>query len=179
MGLAIYAAFGALDDYLIPEALSTALAIRFALVCPMAAGLLAWSFSPTFLPRTQAAGAVLGVTAGAGIVVMIADSTGPGRDLYYAGLLLVLAFTYTFLRLRFVAATAASWIITGLYLATLPFGPSPAGAAAVSNVVFLLAFDVIGMSACWTPWSGRRGRSTCSGRSSRSRRPAWPTPSAT
>jgi hypothetical protein len=150
VGLAIYAAFGALDAYLIPEALAIALTLRFALVCPMAAGLLAWSLSPTFLRHMQAAGAVLGVVAGAGIVVMIAEATGPGRELYYAGLLLVLAFTYTFLRLRFVAAVTASWIITGAYLATLILDPAPAGAAAVSNVAFLLGFDVIGMSACYT-----------------------------
>lgn len=150
LAIAMYGAFGVLDLHVIPEALRLAWVVRFALVCPLAIGILAWSFRPSGPPRLQWAGAVYCFAAGSGIVAMIAGSSGPGRDLYYAGLLLVLAFTYTFLRLRFALASLASWGYTALYLGALALGPALPFATGISHVFFLVGANVIGMTACWT-----------------------------
>jgi len=150
LAIAMYGGFGVLDCYVIPEALRLAWVIRFAVVCPMAAAILAWSFRPSGPPRLQGAGAAYCLVAGAGIVAMIASASGPGRDLYYAGLLLVLAFTYTFLRLRFGLASLASWGFTALYLAAMASGPALPFATGISHVFFLVGANIIGMTACWT-----------------------------
>ena len=150
LAIAMYGGFGVLDLHVIPEALGLAWLVRFALVCPLAAGILAWSYRPSGPPRLQGAGAIFCLVAGAGIVAMIASASGPGRDLYYAGLLLVLAFTYTFLRLRFALASLASWGFTALYLAAVAAGPALPFATGISHLFFLVGANIIGMTACWT-----------------------------
>ncbi len=149
VGIALYAAFGALDPFVIPEAHRAAWIVRFLVVCPLALAGLGLSFTRGFASLLQPVGAVLGLVAGAGIVAMIASAGGPGAASYHAGLFLVLAFDYTLLRLRLPAAVAVSLSLSALYLAALPLGRGPGGATGASYVVFLLAFNVVGASACY------------------------------
>lgn len=149
VGVALYAAFGALDPFIIPEAQRVAWIVRFGVVCPLALAGLALSFTRRFPALLQPVGALLGLVAGAGIVVMIAAASGPGQASYHSGLFLVLVCTYTFLRLRLRAATAVSLGVSALYLLALPLGRGLAGAVEASYLVFLLAFNVLGASACY------------------------------
>ena len=148
-GIVVYVVFGLLDRVLVPEVAHQAWAIRYALVVPAGLALLAWSFSRAYLRWSQLAGAAIGALAGGGIVAMVALASGTGRDLYYAGLLQAMAFTYTFLRLRFVPATMASWLFSAAYLAVLASDARPDRAVAISNAVVVISFNAIGMAACY------------------------------
>jgi hypothetical protein len=150
VGIVLYAAFGALDPHIIPEAVGVAWIVRYAVVIPLAALLIGSSFLPGVARRLEWGNAFVTLLAGAGIVLMAARATGLGRELYYAGLLLVSTFTYTFLRLRFANATLVSWAMAAIYLASIPLAGGPTGAVLVNNLFFLVAFNVMGMSACYS-----------------------------
>jgi hypothetical protein len=145
LGVVLYAAFGALDPYVIPEVVTLAWLVRYGVVCPMLAVAVGLSSTPFFQRRLQPILAFLALVCGAGIIVMIAAAAGAGEP-YYAGLLLVSAFTYTAVRLRFALAAVVCWALASLYVATALGRADVGGATLVSNVGFLLGFNVIGMS---------------------------------
>jgi hypothetical protein len=149
VGVLLYAAFGALDPFIIPEARRTAWAIRFLVVCPLGLASIGLSFTRGFAALLQPVAAVVGIVAGAGIAIMIFAASGPGGASYHSGLFLVLAFDYTLLRLRLPAAVVVSLSVSAVFLAGLPLGLGPGGATGASDVVFLLAFNVVGAAACY------------------------------
>ena len=55
------------------------------------------------------------VLAGLGIVVMIIIAPPPVNYSYYAGLMLIFIFGYSFIRARFVWATVSGWFIVFCY----------------------------------------------------------------
>ena len=115
LGILLYAVFGALDAYLIPDAAQLAWAIRYLMILPFATGVLLLSYTRYFEPLAGTAVALISLIGGLGIVAMVAAASPPGNYLHYAGLLLVVTFNLTFLRPRFPVATASAWIHFGLY----------------------------------------------------------------
>ncbi len=150
LGLLLYAAFGALDPYVIPEAARFAWYVRYAAICPLLLLALVLSRAPWFARAAQPVLAGVGFLAGVGIIGMIIRSVPPGRHLYYAGLMLVCAYVHTFFRLRFLAAAASAWGMAALYeLAIRAWGSPVPAPVHLSSTVFLGAINVIGMSACY------------------------------
>lgn len=150
LAIALYAAFGVLDPYIIPEAKSLAWFVRYAVVCPVFSVVFLLSWSPLVQRHLQPILAGLGLLAGLGIIVMIVRAAAPGNYLYYAGIMLVCTYVCTFFRLRFVVAASTAWSVLLLYeLAVYVTGDVPAPVV-VSNSFFLLAVNVIGMSACYS-----------------------------
>lgn len=79
---ALYALFGILDHYILPETHGTMWLIRYAGVCPLLLLALALTYHPAF-PRI--AQIVLGTSsfiAGLGIIAMTAFAEEPGNRLY-------------------------------------------------------------------------------------------------
>ena len=90
------------------------------------------------------------LTAGVGIILMIVVAPYPGNNTYYAGLILVFIYGYTFLKLRFIWATCTGWIIVIAYefaASLLVETPVP---VFLNNNFFFLAGNVIGMFACYS-----------------------------
>ena len=112
---ALYALFGILDHYILPETHGIMWAIRYAGVCP----LLLLSFALTYhrsFPRI--AQLVLGTSsfiAGLGIIAMTAFAEEPGNRLYYAGLIMVVIYSASLIRLRCVNSTMICLALFGLY----------------------------------------------------------------
>ncbi len=150
LGIAMYAAFGVLDGYLIPDVAQTAWLIRYALVVPLASLVLALSYTRHFRAMMEATTALVMFVASLGIVAMVAIAEPPGNYLYYAGLLLVVTFMMTFLRPRFPIATALAWITFLLYEITAVWGGRVPTTILVSNTVFFAAFTVVAMLANYT-----------------------------
>lgn len=149
LGLALYAAFGALDPYLIPDTTRFAWTLRYAVVCPLfLVGYLASGLAG-FRRVAQPVVSGLSFVAGVGIVAMIARAAPPGSHLYYAGLMLVCTYVYTFFRLRLVWAAPSALGIVALYEFVAARDPQLPAAVLVSNTVFLAAIHVIGASACY------------------------------
>jgi signal transduction histidine kinase len=112
---ALYALFGILDAYIIPEARTTAWLLRYAFVCPTMLGIVLLTFTPLFARVAQFALFTAMFSAGLGIVVMTAVADTPGNGLYYAGLMVVVIYGSSLVRLRFVYAALSCLALVGLY----------------------------------------------------------------
>lgn len=144
----VYAAFGYLDAILMPEKSLTMWLIRFVIIFPVFLGTFLLSFLRVFERYMQPILAGNIILAGGGIVCMIVIAPTPINYYYYAGLLLVFMWGYTFVRLRFLWASLAGWVLVALYeIAALWISPTPYYVL-ISNNFFFITANVIGMMAC-------------------------------
>ena len=145
----LYAIFGILDYILIPsDYLSTVWIIRYAIVCPFALSIIAVSFTPKYSQSMQLSLASLMVIAGFGIIVMIVTAPPPANYSYYAGLILVFMFGYTFIRTRFLWATSAGWLIVAFYELSAWYANTPLPVF-INNNFFFISANIVGMLACY------------------------------
>jgi diguanylate cyclase (GGDEF)-like protein/PAS domain S-box-containing protein len=150
LGALMYSAFGILDAILMPEQKYTMWLIRFVIVCPVLFGTLLASFSKSFERCMQPLLAVSYILAGGGIICMIVIAPPPVNYSYYAGLILVFIWGYTFIRIRFLWASLAGWVQVLLYeIAAIWINPIPF-AVLLGNNFFFVSANVIGMLACYS-----------------------------
>lgn len=148
-GIFIYGFFGILDALLIPEMKSTLWTIRFAIICPFLLTVIAFSYFSAFKKFFQFTMAAAMMVSGSGIIYMIAILPAPVNQTYYAGLILVLIWGYTFTRVRFVWATSAGWILVALYqVVATQIIDSPLSVL-INNNFFFISANLVGMFACY------------------------------
>jgi class 3 adenylate cyclase len=148
LGLFEYAAFGLLDRYLFPELTMRLATVRFGIACPVLVAFILSTYWRGFARIMQPAIAAVGLVTGLGVVWMIAIN--PGSDAYYAGVLLVQLFLYTFFRLRFVWASLVCAIVLVGYDGVRLWVTPRSHVELASNTFFLLAGNLAGMFACWS-----------------------------
>jgi signal transduction histidine kinase/FixJ family two-component response regulator len=123
--------------------------IRFAIVCPFLLAVILFSYSHRFIKYFQLTVTVAMLIAGLAIIIMISIIPPPVNYFYYAGLILVLIWGYTFTRLRFIWVTIAGWIIVASYeVATIWIGNTPPSIL-VSNNFFFISANLVGMFSCY------------------------------
>lgn len=149
-GIFLYAAFGLLDAILLPDHKHLTWLVRYGIVCPLALAVIVFSFFDRFRQVMQPVLAVAIVVAGCGIIVMIAIAPPPVNYSYYAGLILVFFFGYTFLRLRFVWASLAGWILVVLYEIAATWLSLTPLTILINNNFFFISANLIGMLACYS-----------------------------
>lgn len=150
LAMVYYAAFGVLDALLVPEERHWLWLIRYAGFCPFAFAVYLFSFSRHFERYMQPAIGAVVLSAGVGIIGMILIAPSPGKYAYYAGLILVFMYGYTFFKLRFVYATMAGFtIVIGYEIAALWLSETPFPVL-VNNNFFFLGGNIIGMLACYS-----------------------------
>jgi len=150
LAMIYYAAFGILDALLVPEAKHWLWLIRYAGFCPFAFAVYLFSFSKQFERYMQPAIGAVVLSAGVGIIGMILIAPSPGHYAYYAGLILVFMYGYTFFKLRFVYATLAGFtIVIGYEIAAIGLSDTPFPLL-VNNNFFFLGGNIIGMLACYS-----------------------------
>lgn len=160
----IYGAFGVLDLYCLPKTRGVAVALRVGAVCPVLAGVAGVTFSPRLYRFIQPIMALAAVISGAAIVWIIGASRPdePGFTHYYVGLILVMMFVSSFIRLRFWAALVANVAILTTYefmaVTRQALLQSAAGRLSlVTNNFFLAGAFAIGASTCyWLEVAARR-----------------------
>ncbi len=141
----LYGAFGILDVYAIPEVRVVAWFIRYAVVCPFLLCVVLLTYSPRFARVAQLALALCMLVCGVGILVMIALAGSPGSALYYAGLIMVVIYGASLVRLRWITAAALSLLLVALYeLVALYVNPIPARLL-LSNNFFLCMSVAVGV----------------------------------
>ena len=148
LGAVFYAGFGILDAYLMPEEKYFAWFIRFVVVSPSLLAVAGLTYSRVFRPYSQPLMAAVIVLAGGGIIAMILVAPPPINHFYYAGVILVFMFGYTYLRAGFVWASLGGWVLVVLYeivAMVLTATPMP---VLVSNNFFFVSANIIGMIAC-------------------------------
>jgi two-component system cell cycle sensor histidine kinase PleC len=113
-GTGLYALFGILDTITGGKELWELLTIRFGIVMPTLLGVFIFTFFPAFLRHAQAALITATLTAGMSIIVMTAIMSEPFKDAYYAGLIMVVIYCGTLIRLKFIHSL---WISIFLFAA--------------------------------------------------------------
>jgi len=148
-GIMIYALFGILDEILLPNMKETLWFIRFAIVCPFLLLVIVFSYFSLFQKFFQFAVSLAMAVSGLAIISMISIIPSPVNYSYYAGLILVFIWGYTFTRVRFVWATAAGWIIVAVYEVVAIWISDTPHEVLVSNNFFFISANLAGMISCY------------------------------
>lgn len=145
----IYALFGILDAQVFPEVRAATWFVRYAVVCPVCIAGILYAFSSRFKNHVQTAMFLLILAGGAGIIAMMVLVHSPENYFHYAGLLLVIMYSYTFSKLSFHSATLACWTLVGLYeFAALRIMHVPLPVFLNDNFFYISA-NLIGMFSCY------------------------------
>jgi signal transduction histidine kinase/CheY-like chemotaxis protein len=157
MGGSMIAAFGLLDWFVLGAELGIVSLIRFGFIIPVAVFTVLWTFTDWFRSHSQLFLTLVTICAGLGLTAILVLVPLEVSALYFAGNMLVLIFTYTFLRLRFIYATTSGWLIVLVYpLAALVFNDVPFEML-LTNVFFTAASSLMGMFVAYDwEYSARR-----------------------
>ncbi len=110
-----------------------------------------FSFSKHFQQYMQLCIALAVLLAGLAIIAMILIAPAPGNYSYYAGLILVFIFGYTFFKLQVLWATIVGWMIVIFYeIAAIGLINTPVPIL-ISNNFFFLTGNLFGMFALGLP----------------------------
>ncbi|MDO8838326.1 MAG: ATP-binding protein [Parvibaculum sp.] len=115
MGAFVFSLFGILDSYIVPEVLYEAWLLRFGLVCPVLLGLVAFSYSGHISYKNSGWLSLAMVAPGITVVTLTAIADAPGAYLYYAGLIVVIAYSNCLWRLSYIYSTAVSLTTVAAY----------------------------------------------------------------
>jgi len=150
MGLILYCLFGLLDLYLLPDVKEKIWIIRYGVFMPVLICTYLFSFSRYSRKYLQRAIFITVLTAGFGILAMIVIAQSSGLFSYYTGLILILIYNYTFIRLRFVMATVAGWIVVAGYQVVAIWLCKAPLLVIINNNFFFLSANLLGMVACYS-----------------------------
>lgn len=149
IAVCFYSVFGILDALLIPENKADFWFIRFAIVNPALIVTFALSFTNSFSRYAHPLLAGVSILAGAGIIWMIVIAPPPVNYSYYAGIMLVFIWNYTFLRIPFLWALLAGWSLVALYeIVAIGINETPL-AILINNNFFFVSANIMGMIACY------------------------------
>lgn len=110
----LYAAFSVLDVISEDPALLTLLTIRIV-VCIVLATSCALTFHPSFLRESQRILLLAMISPGLGVVAMTTVMRAPFNNLYYAGLIMVVIYGSTLVRLRYSYAVVSALVMVTAY----------------------------------------------------------------
>ena len=146
LAIFFYGIFAFLDALIFPELKQLFWFIRFGVVTPVLVGVIFFSFSSTFKKYMQVILAGIMYLTGLGIIIMSVFAANIADDYsYYAGLILIFIFGYTFIRARFVYASVAGWSIVASYeIAAMAMSDTPFEIL-INNNYFFVSANVIGM----------------------------------
>ena len=149
LGLFLYSIFGILDAWLVPEAKHKLWFIRYVIFDPYVIFCYLFSYSRHFKKYWQVTIAFGVMVAGLAITAMILIAPYPASYTYYAGLLLVFIYGYTFVKLRFIWASIAGWLIVLAYeIAAIWLSPIPIPIL-IGNNFFFLSANILSMFTCY------------------------------
>lgn len=155
MGIVMYSVFGILDIFIAPLTKNLIWFIRFGIVVPYIVLSLGLTWTRFYRKIVEVDMSIMALLTGFGIIAMIVVSKDPNATrLYYAGLMLVLMWAYTFTRLRFRFATATCWLIVagyevaGIFLLKM-LTDQELLIVFINNNFFFIAANVIGMVVCY------------------------------
>lgn len=150
LSIVFFGIFGILDAWIVPEAKYRLWFIRYAIYCPFALVILLFSYSKLFEKYMQISIASVVCLAGLGIIAMIVLAPQSGSNTYYAGLILVFIFGYTFFKLDFIYATATGILIVIAYEIAAIWATETPVPILINNNFFFLTGNLFGMFACYS-----------------------------
>src|SRR5664279_5387808 len=145
LSMIFYGAFAFLDTVAVPELKGVFWFIRFGIVFPVLVGVFIFSYSRLFKKVMQFIISCIMFITGLGIIIMIIYAAKVQNYSYYAGLILIFIFGYTFIRARFIYAIIAGWSIVFLYeISAIWLSHTPI-TILVNNNYFFISANIIGM----------------------------------
>jgi signal transduction histidine kinase/CheY-like chemotaxis protein len=145
LAMIFYGAFAFLDATSVPQLKNVFWFIRFGLVFPVLITVFAFSFSLMFKKYMQFIISFIMFLTGFGIIIMIILAARASNYSYYAGLILIFIFGYTFIRARFIYASMAGWLIVIAYeISAIWISHTPIQIL-INNNYFFISANVIGM----------------------------------
>ncbi|WP_300674184.1 response regulator [Desulfoluna sp.] len=144
-----YILFGFLDVQQVPELLATFLMIRFAFFLPVVILVLCFSFTRVFVRVLQPLLVLVIMTGGGGIIMMLSLAPRPAGYAYFAGLLLVFIFGYSFGRIKFLWASLCGWSLVGLYTASALYLAETPVSVIINHNFFFITANLVGMASCY------------------------------
>jgi len=145
LSMIFYGAFAFLDTVAVPDLKEVFWFIRFGIVFPVLVTVFIFSYSRVFKKYMQFVISCIMFITGFGIIIMIIYAAKVQNYSYYAGLILIFIFGYTFIRARFIYALIAGWSIvfsyeiSAIWLSHTPF------TILVNNNYFFISANIIGM----------------------------------
>lgn len=149
MAFVIYSGFGVLDYYLAPQHYKLMWLMRFGLGAPTLFLCAIFTYLKWFQKILQPALAFTSFVTSAVLVALVAVAPQPVDSTYYAGFMLVIFYSYTFVRLRAIYAAATGWSILVLYTFVATTIQPQEMWILINNISFLLAANIVGMIACY------------------------------
>jgi len=144
-GMALYFTFGLLDLAVGDGAAGYLLTIRYAVVCPIMFGVFCLTFTRVFLRVGQAALALAMFSSGMGVVVMTAIMPPPFNSQYYAGIIMVVIYAGSLIRLKFRYSALISLLLVLSYqVSAIWLNPIPPRMV-ISNDFFLGMATMVGL----------------------------------
>ncbi len=146
LAIIFFGVFAFLDAMLLPELKRLFWFIRFGITTPILVTVLFFSFSVLFKKYMQLTLAGIMYLTGLAIIVMIIFAARMADNYtYYAGLILIFIFGYTFIKARFIYASIAGWSIVASYeIAAIWISDTPIEIL-LNNNYFFISANIIGM----------------------------------
>lgn len=144
LGAFIYGIYGILDGQLDATACSGAWFIRYRIVCPAILAVIMLTFSNSLRHIHQESMAILVSLCGVGIIFMM-NLSAVYEDLYFPGILVVIAYGSSFCRLRFIHSSMAMIVIIAAYEYFEVFKKHHTSAVYWNNNFHIIILVIIGM----------------------------------
>jgi signal transduction histidine kinase/ActR/RegA family two-component response regulator len=146
LAIFFYGIFAFLDALMLPELKEIFWFIRFGIITPLLLAVILFSYTAIFRKYMQPIITGIMYLTGLGIIVMIIFAARLADNYsYYAGLLLIFIFGYTFIRARFIYACIAGWSIVASYeVAAIWMSDTPIEVL-INNNYFFISGNIIGM----------------------------------
>lgn len=145
LSMIFYTAFAFLDAVVVPDLKGVFWFIRFGIVFPALVAVFIFSYFKLFKKYMQFIIACIMFITGFGIIIMIIYAARVQNYSYYAGLILIFIFGYTFIRARFIYASIAGWSIVVLYEISAIWLSHTPFTILVNNNYFFISANIIGM----------------------------------
>lgn len=145
VGMLYYSAFGFLDAAVMPEIQTQLFVIRFVFVAPLLFIVLVSSYLKSFKKWWQLAGSILTFYVGFGIIMMTVIAKTPVGETYYAGIIIVLIYCGMLIKLRFIWASIAGWLLVLVYCLSTIFLSDLSVKIIIANNFFLASVHILGM----------------------------------
>jgi two-component system cell cycle sensor histidine kinase PleC len=144
-GTMLYVTYGILDRIVGGVATPLILTIRYGMVCPILIAVFAFTFSPHFPRFGQIALSVSMLATGFGVIAMTAVMPPPFNSEYYAGLIMVVIYCGSLIRLKFLYGLAITLsLVLSYQLSAAVINPIPMDNY-ISNNFFLIMASGVGL----------------------------------
>jgi signal transduction histidine kinase/ActR/RegA family two-component response regulator len=144
-GMALYFTFGLLDLAVGGSVAGYLLMIRYGVVCPIMFGVFCLTFLPVFPRIGQGALAAAMLSSGLGVVVMTAIMRAPFNSQYYAGIIMVVIYGGSLIRLKFrYSAMISVFLVLSYQVSAIWLNPIPR-TVLISNDFFLVMACAVGL----------------------------------